>query len=331
MNADELLSWYNQNKRDLPWRENKQPYYVWLSEIMLQQTRVAQALPYFLKFVEAFPTVTDLANADEQEVLKLWQGLGYYSRARNLHACAKKVSTDFGGVFPNTFKDLVKLPGVGNYTASAIASFCFNEDVVVVDGNVYRVISRLFGEQTPINDSAAYKLFYQLTYQFKGNTPAQLFNQAIMEFGALQCTPKSPNCQDCPFSLGCYALNHNMVDKLPFKKPKKQRKKQTLHYKVIRNEEGIFLRKRIENRIWKNLYDFPEEINISAEPQEVYGPVKHQLTHIEIEAFFELYPSTLKVEPIDENSSFVPFEELKSYPTSRLVENFLKDELGLID
>ena len=195
-----LINWYLKNNRELPWRKTKNPYHIWLSEIMLQQTRVAQGLPYYLKFTEAFPTVFDLANADESYVLKLWQGLGYYSRARNLHFTAKYIAEELNGVFPNTYKGLLKLKGVGDYTASAIASICYSEPTAVVDGNVYRVLSRYYGIDTPINSTKGIKDFKELAQQILDKENIGAYNQAIMDFGAIQCKPKSPNCGECPLS-----------------------------------------------------------------------------------------------------------------------------------
>lgn len=215
-----LIKWYLQNKRDLPWRKTIDPYPIWLSEIMLQQTRVAQGTPYFLSFTTNFPTVFDLANANEEQVLKLWQGLGYYSRARNLHKTAQTVANEMGGIFPNNYKDLLKLKGVGEYTAAAIASFSYNECVPVVDGNVFRVLSRYFDIKTDIAQASAKKEFSSLAFELMPkDNPAQ-FNQAIMEFGALQCVPKSPNCSICVFNDSCLALQKGIVDQLPVKSKK---------------------------------------------------------------------------------------------------------------
>ena len=194
--SNSLINWYLQNKRDLPWRNTVNPYPIWLSEIMLQQTRVAQGLPYFMAFMEAFPTVFDLANAEEEQVLKLWQGLGYYSRARNLHATAKFIATSLNGNFPSNYKELLQLKGIGEYTAAAIASFAYNEPVAVVDGNVFRVLSRYFNVDSDISDGKTKKEFQILAQELLPKNNAALFNQAIMEFGALQCVPKNPNCEN---------------------------------------------------------------------------------------------------------------------------------------
>jgi len=206
-----LITWYNDNRRDLPWRQTKDPYKIWLSEIILQQTRVAQGLPYYEAFIKQFPRISDLATADEEAVLHLWQGLGYYSRARNLHLTAKMIHENNHGAFPNNYQELLKLKGVGPYTAAAIASFAFGETVALVDGNVYRVLARIFGNQTNIASSAAYKTFFELASQLIDTAQPAVFNQALMEFGALACTPKNPNCTCCPFAKDCVAYQTGKV------------------------------------------------------------------------------------------------------------------------
>ncbi|EPR73210.1 A/G-specific adenine glycosylase [Winogradskyella psychrotolerans RS-3] len=212
-----LITWYSDKKRELPWRETSNPYYIWLSEIILQQTQVKQGLPYYDAFVTQYPTIFDLANASETSILKLWQGLGYYSRARNLHFTAKHIVNELDGKFPNTYKDLLKLKGVGDYTASAIASIAFNEVAAVVDGNVYRVLSRYFGIETPINSTLGIKEFKSLASTLIDHKQPATYNQAIMEFGAIQCKPKNPDCTVCPFQDSCVALQNQMVDVLPVK------------------------------------------------------------------------------------------------------------------
>lgn len=256
--SNTLTAWYLQNKRDLPWRNTTNPYQIWLSEIMLQQTRVAQGLPYFMNFIEKFPTVFDLANATEETVLKNWQGLGYYSRARNLHATAKYIAFDCNGQFPNTFSELKKLKGVGEYTAAAIASFSFNEIVPVVDGNVYRVLARYFDIETDIASNPAKKEFFELASELISKKNPALFNQAIMEFGALQCVPKNPNCSDCVFNSSCAALQKKKVAALPVKNKKIKITKRYLNYIVTADEdENTVVQKRTEKGIWQNLYEFP--------------------------------------------------------------------------
>jgi A/G-specific adenine glycosylase len=253
-----LIHWYSNNKRILPWRETKNPYHIWLSEIILQQTQVKQGLPYYEAFVLKYPTIFHLANAKESEVLKLWQGLGYYSRARNLHTTAKYVANDLKGEFPKTHKELLKLKGVGDYTASAIASICFNEASAVVDGNVYRVLSRYFGIKTPINSSKGAKEFKVLAQELIDKSNPAEFNQAIMEFGATQCKPNNPLCHNCPLSESCMAFNENKIDELPVKIKLAKAKKKHFNFLVFISEDGrTILEKREGKGIWQNLYQFP--------------------------------------------------------------------------
>ena len=253
-----LIKWYLQNKRDLPWRNTTNPYPIWLSEIMLQQTRVAQGMPYFLSFTTAFPTVFDLATANEEEVLKLWQGLGYYSRARNLHKTAQYIASDLAGVFPGNYSDLLKLKGVGEYTAAAIASFSYNEAVPVVDGNVFRVLSRYFDIETDIAQASAKKEFAALAFELMPKDNPATFNQAIMEFGALQCVPKSPNCGICVFNESCAALQKKKVDQLPVKSKKVKVRNRYFNYLVVADEnDNTIIQKRTDKGIWHNLYEFP--------------------------------------------------------------------------
>lgn len=256
--TNSLTQWYLQNKRDLPWRKTVDPYKIWLSEIMLQQTRVAQGTPYFLSFVSAFPTVFDLAAANEEQVLKLWQGLGYYSRARNLHKTAQYVANELSGIFPYNYNDLLKLKGVGEYTAAAIASFSYNEAVPVVDGNVFRVLSRYFNIDTDIAAASAKKEFAALAFELMPKDNPALFNQAIMEFGALQCVPKSPNCGICIFNSSCAALQKKKVDQLPVKSKKLKVRNRFFNYLVVSDEnENTIIQKRTAKGIWHNLYEFP--------------------------------------------------------------------------
>ncbi|WP_242131226.1 A/G-specific adenine glycosylase [Aestuariivivens marinum] len=253
-----LMRWYSVNKRSLPWRETTNPYHIWLSEIILQQTQVTQGLPYYEAFLEQYPTVFDLAEAKESAVLKLWQGLGYYSRARNLHTTAKYIVNELNGVFPNNYKDLLKLKGVGDYTASAIASICFNNVTAVVDGNVYRVLSRYFAIETPINTTIGAKEFKALAQELIDNDNPALFNQAIMEFGARQCRPKNPDCSVCPLQEGCLALGTNKIDMLPVKLKAAKVKKKHFNFLVfISNDGKTVLEQRKDKGIWQNLYQFP--------------------------------------------------------------------------
>lgn len=286
-----LTHWYSNNKRNLPWRQTSDPYFIWLSEIILQQTQVKQGLPYYEAFTSEFPSVFHLAKAEESKVLKLWQGLGYYSRARNLHATANYIVNELNGEFPKNYKELLKLKGVGDYTASAIASICFNEVTAVVDGNVYRVLSRYFGIDTPINSSKGAKEFKALAQELiDKNNPAD-FNQAIMEFGATQCKPKNPDCQICPFQEGCIAFNTNVIGDLPVKIKSAKAKKKYFNFLVfISKDDKTILEKREGKGIWQNLYQFPlveTEKNVTAKTLETlikdYGLLKNQ--HYEISLY----------------------------------------------
>lgn len=252
-----LRNWYIQNKRHLPWRETTDPYFIWLSEVILQQTRIDQGLSYFNRFVEEYPNVQLLANASEDDVLKQWQGLGYYSRARNLHQAAKTIANDLNGEFPSTYNNILTLKGVGDYTAAAIASISFNLPHAVVDGNVYRVLSRLFAIDTPIDSTKGKKLFTELANELLDQHDPGLHNQAMMEFGALQCTPKNPNCTECVFQDSCLALKENKIDKLPVKQGKIKIKHRYFNYIILENQDHTYLQKRITNDIWKNLFEFP--------------------------------------------------------------------------
>ena len=223
--SNTLIYWYLQNKRDLPWRKTKNPYFIWLSEIILQQTRVNQGLDYYNKFITSFPTVFELAEASEESVLKLWQGLGYYSRARNLHYSARYIVNELNGIFPKSYNELLKLKGVGDYTASAIASICFNEPTAVVDGNVYRVLARYFGLNTTINSTKGIKEFKELAQQLIPTEKPDIYNQAIMEFGAVQCKPQNPDCNVCPLNTSCVALQKDQVTAFPVKEKKLKYKK----------------------------------------------------------------------------------------------------------
>ena len=255
--AHRLLNWYGPNKRELPWRNTNDPYIIWLSEVILQQTRVAQGLPYFEKFLQNYPKVQDLAHAPDDEVMRLWQGLGYYSRARNLHQCAKDVVEIHAGVFPGSYKGLLMLKGVGSYTAAAIASFAFGESIAVVDGNVFRVLSRYFGIETDIASPRGKKEFENLANQIIPKSQPGEFNQSIMEFGSLQCKPRNPDCTQCPLMEGCFAFQKDMVDQLPFKAKKIKVKERFFTYLHITCGSETIIRQRKSGDIWQGLHDFP--------------------------------------------------------------------------
>ncbi|RNC88422.1 MAG: A/G-specific adenine glycosylase [Winogradskyella sp.] len=337
-----VTNWYSENKRDLPWRKTKNPYYIWLSEIILQQTQVKQGLPYYLAFVDAFPNVFDLAKSSEDKVLKLWQGLGYYSRARNLHYTAKYIADELDGKFPNTYSEILKLKGVGDYTASAIASIAFNEPTAVVDGNVYRVLSRFFGINTPINSTQGIKEFKALATKLIDTKRPALFNQAIMEFGARQCKPKSPDCTICPINTGCIALAKNKITELPVKLKKVKIRKRYFNYLVlIDSRKRTIIEKRIHKGIWQNLYQFPlietnEPLDISKFEAEVQKlellkridfdfslynekAIVHKLSHQ------HLYTKFWIVEVSSELDSDVIISQLSNFPVPILISNFISE------
>ncbi len=291
-----LTHWYLQNKRDLPWRDTQNPYFIWLSEIMLQQTRVAQGMPYFFAFTKAFPTVFDLASASEEQVLKLWQGLGYYSRARNLHKTAQFIAVECDGVFPDNYADLIKLKGIGEYTAAAIASFSFGEAVPVVDGNVFRVLARYFDIESNIASSGAKKEFAALAFELMPKNNPALFNQSIMEFGALQCIPQNPACEICVFNSGCLALQKNKVNQLPVKSKKPKARTRFFNYIIFMDEiENTIIRKRSGKGIWRNLYEFPLiETENDSETESMISKIEQ--THFlqnDIISISECHPNTV--------------------------------------
>ncbi|MFN4147634.1 MAG: A/G-specific adenine glycosylase [Runella sp.] len=254
--AYQLLKWYAHHHRDLPWRHTRNPYYIWLSEVILQQTRVAQGLPYYEKFVTTFPTIEDLAEASDLEVLRLWQGLGYYSRARNLHQTAKYIAFDLKGQFPQSYSQLLQLKGIGPYTAAAIASFAFDEPVAVVDGNVYRVLARFFGIEADIASGAGQRIFAQLAQELISHDQPAAYNQAIMEFGAIQCTPTSPDCLLCPLKDHCQANATGKVGLLPVKQKKIKTRERFFNYFVVIKQNKVALRQRTARDVWQGLYDF---------------------------------------------------------------------------
>ncbi len=330
-----LSVWYSDNKRDLPWRNTQNPYFIWLSEIILQQTRVAQGMSYYLRFVQTFPTVKDLALAEEDLVLRLWQGLGYYSRARNLHIAAKFIYTELDGVFPSNFADIRKLKGVGDYTAAAIASFAYGEVVPVLDGNVYRVISRIFGLEHDILQASSRTFFIQVLEREISKANPALFNQAIMEFGALHCTPKNANCEGCIFSKECYAWNNKLVYNLPVKTKKSAKKVRYFNYIVYRFEDKIAFQKRDTNDIWNGLYQFILLEEDDYVTEDILSD-KIKLEHVNKIIWFEpnakhllshqtIFSQMILVELNETNAlPFYSQDEIQSLPKPILIENFLK-------
>ncbi|MFH6986922.1 A/G-specific adenine glycosylase [Flavobacterium collinsii] len=338
-----LIKWYLQNKRDLPWRKTTNPYHIWLSEIMLQQTRVAQGTPYFFAFTKEFPTVYDLANASEEQVLKLWQGLGYYSRARNLHKTAQYVANELNGIFPPNYNELLKLKGVGEYTAAAIASFSYNEAVPVVDGNVFRVLSRYFDIESDIAAPATKKEFTELANELMPKDNPAVFNQAIMEFGALQCVPKSPDCTVCDFNDSCAALQKKKVAVLPVKSKKVKVTNRFFNYLILEDVLGnTLIQKRTAKGIWHNLYEFPllettEIVDFDVVSRAVKDSVFSSYTIIGIED----YAASTVIHKLSHQHLHIQFwkvkikevivdglnvNELKSFPFPIVIYNFIEKQ-----
>ena len=339
-----LTVWYNHTKRELPWRESSDPYKIWVSEVILQQTRVQQGLDYYHKFLQIFPDVKSLAQAAEDEVLKVWQGLGYYSRARNMHQAAKTILSEHNGIFPDDYHSIRNLKGIGDYTAAAIASISFGLPYAVVDGNVFRVLSRLFGISTPIDSSAGKKEFYNLAQMMLDTNRPGEFNQSLMELGAIQCLPTQPLCLTCPLSLKCHAYINRSVASFPAKSKQVKQKDRYLNYLYIYHSKKLFLEKREDKDIWKNMYQFPLiETALTSSPEEVISSIAwreifkdliftietvfperlHLLTHQRLHIRFisirldgAIMPDSLiAVEP----------DEIARYPVPKPVENFLSE------
>lgn len=331
-----LIDWYLKNKRELPWRNTTNPYHIWLSEIILQQTRVNQGLPYFESFTSNFPSINDLANATEDEVLKLWQGLGYYSRARNLHATAKFISANLNGIFPKQYDEIIKLKGIGPYTAAAIASFAYKEQVAVVDGNVFRVISRYFGIFDDISTSKTRNVFQDLANELICKSNPDLFNQAIMDFGATQCTPKNPDCLNCVFQENCFAFRNQKTTELPVKLGKTKVSNRYFNFIIYKDKSDFtIIEQRVEKGIWQNLFQFPlietsESVDlknikslinesfqniIKLNQTEIIHKLSHQKLHIN---FWEL-----EVDEIS-NENKISIEDLNTFAFPIVLSNFIK-------
>ncbi len=339
-----LKPWYEHHHRKLPWRNTTNAYYIWLSEIILQQTRVEQGLPYYTKLVDAFPDINQLAEAKEDLILKLWQGLGYYSRARNMHFTAREIVKKYNGVFPDDFSEIKKLKGIGEYTAAAIASFAFNKPHAVVDGNVYRFLSRFFGIKTPVNSSKGKKKFKALAEKLLDRKNPAMHNQAIMEFGALQCKP-FPDCKDCPLNADCYAFKKNKVKQLPVKNRKQLTRARHFNYLVIKLKNKILIQKRIANDIWKNLYQFPLietpkkimnlELMKTKEWKLIFGKqethiqsvsrqFKHQLSHQTIYAcFLEVEVKNISTSFFKKNFILINKNKIQDYAVPKLIEKYI--------
>ena len=324
-----LLQWFKNNGRSLPWRETKDAYAIWLSEVILQQTRIAQGMSYWERFMAQWPTVNDLAAATEDEVLKAWQGLGYYSRARNLHTAAQQV-VELGG-FPQTFKELKTLKGVGDYTAAAIASIAFGEPVAVVDGNVYRVLSRYFGIDTPIDSTEGKKEFQALAQSLLPiNEPAD-YNEAIMDFGATQCTPNSPHCSACPLCETCVAFREQRINELPVKSKKVKQRERHFTYLYIEHEGKIAIHQRGAGDIWQGLWEFPQAEQLTSskdsvwknEAQLLQKGVKHILTHQILLADIYLWQPKNRPQ-LPSEFIWIEKQDLENYALPRLIEILLK-------
>ncbi len=339
-----IIEYYQLNKRDLPWRDTQDPYKIWISEIILQQTQVKQGLSYYLRFIEKFPNVKTLANASEDEVLHLWQGLGYYSRARNLHYAAKQIMTEFGGKFPNQYEEILKLKGVGEYTAAAIASFAYNQPYAVLDGNVFRVLSRFFGIHTAIDSAEGKKQFKELSNRLLDKKNPSLYNQAIMEFGATYCKPQQPDCWNCLLQKHCQAFEKNEVDVLPVKSKTILKQNRYLNYFVfIEKHQYTYISKRENENIWKGLYEFyliesksklysEQQIknflnknNIEYQNVLLHPPIKHVLSHqnLLIQFIVVSLPSF--------HHSFqlkkISLEDIHSYPFPIVLKRFINEWL----
>ena len=343
--AEEIIEWYQKNKRDLPWRKTDDPYIIWLSEIIMQQTRVEQGTPYFNRFSEKYPTVKHFASASEDEILKLWQGLGYYSRGRNMHQTAQAVMEEYSGYFPKSYDSLIKLKGIGEYTAAAISSFSANEARAVVDGNVFRLLSRYFGIDTPINTGKGKKLFTELANELLDKLQAGQYNQAIMEFGSLQCKPKNPDCISCPLQAGCEARKTKRINDLPVKIKSLKIRERFFNYIIVQKDGQVLVNKRGAGDIWENMFDLPlfETENLTdvqdlirsedfirsfgaqVKIKSVSAPVKHILSHqklqtsfIEIEGFSEQFISK-------KSWFYVSLNELEKLAQPKLIFHFFEN------
>ena len=338
--SNTLIHWYKNNARVLPWRNTKDAYSIWISEIILQQTRVEQGLPYYQRFIQAFPNVLSLHQASEDQVLKMWEGLGYYSRARNMKYAAQQIVEEYLGVFPSNYKHIIALKGIGPYTAAAIASFAFDLPYAVVDGNVFRVLSRYFGIDTPINSTPGKKEFDVLAQKYLIKSRAATYNQAIMEFGALFCKPKNPDCQQCPLVSSCAAFANNKVALLPIKLKKLKIKDRYLNFILLSNGNEVLIEKRQEENIWKGLYQLPlietdkqipvQEILVREDFMGLMGNKSYEIRSVQ-EMEHKLTHRLLKIrflhieigELLSSNYLKIKFEELKEYAFPKPVENYL--------
>lgn len=345
-----LLTWYQPEARPLPWKGIQNPYHIWLSEIILQQTRVEQGMAYYLRFVEAYPQIQDLAAAPDDEVMKLWEGLGYYSRARNLLAAARYVASELGGSFPDTYEGIRQLKGVGPYTAAAIASFAYNLPHAVVDGNVFRVLARFFGISTAQDSTEGKKQFTQLAEQLLDAHQAARYNQAIMDFGATVCLPRAPKCSQCPLREQCVALKEQRISELPVKTKKINKTERFFHYLVLNHQGKVLIQKREAKDIWLHLYQFPllerESLDMSHEvlleqigekwqvqarmrsASKIFQQVlTHQLVNVR---FWELEVEEM---PANELAGYllVMKADLNKYAFPKVIDRYLGDRTLVLD
>ena len=341
-----LVDWYKKNKRDLPWRNTKEPYRIWISEIMLQQTRVIQGLDYYLRFLRRFPDIQSLAEAEQEEVLKYWQGLGYYSRARNMHEAAKSIHSNFQGVFPQRYEDVLALKGVGSYTAAAIVSLAWNQPYPVIDGNVYRVLGRLFAVDVPYDTGKGEKIYEELANMLMNPQQAGLHNQAIMEFGALQCVPQKPECGQCPLKDKCLGFASGNPLQFPIKQHIIKVRNRYFNYFFILHEGNTYLSRRMQKDIWEGLFEFPlietehsmdfEEVQETDAFKKLFhdtgkitfsmdsNELKHVLTHQILHARFyeaEIQKDNLYLQQYIKT----PLEQIDDYAVPRLIHRFLSN------
>jgi A/G-specific adenine glycosylase len=338
--SERLLSWYLDHKRDLPWRGESDPYKIWISEVILQQTRVQQGWNYYLKFTTEFPDIATLANAPNQDVMRVWQGLGYYSRARNLQTAAQQIVAQYNGKFPEHFDEIITLKGIGSYTAAAIASIAFGKPYFAADGNVYRVISRLFGILEDINLPKAKNQIQNIGNQLIQKVSPADFTQALMEFGAIHCTPKLPLCRECPFENTCYALKHNLVEMLPVKVNKVKVKNRFFHFLIFAQNDQLLVEQRTGQDIWQNLYQFPlietfepiidltthdlKPFNIkSLDCLTFLKTYRHKLTHQQLSVhFYTVNAVELSIQP---HQHWASKEQLSTMGFPIVIANFIQE------
>ncbi|MCX6257405.1 MAG: A/G-specific adenine glycosylase [Bacteroidia bacterium] len=342
----QLIDWYKVNQRNLPWRNTTDPYKIWISEIILQQTRVSQGTDYYYRFIEKFPDISTLAAASEEEVMKVWQGLGYYTRARNLHHTAKTIINEYSGIFPSDYDEILKLKGIGPNTAAAVSSFAFKTNKPVMDGNVVRIVSRLFGVLHSVNSSVGRTIISNYVSQLMNQSSPDMFNQAIMDFGALCCTPSKPGCKHCPFNRVCYAYLHDRIEEFPVRKKKTEMKSRFFNYLDIRSQGFTYIKKRTNNDIWKNLYEYPLietksdmllqdviasdawAILFNGIDTDVYGissEYLHQLTHRRIKARFIRVVVNSQQAWIPVDYTRIKSEDIINYPVSGLMAKYIKE------